>query len=306
MPRQVNSDVSFGSGVLLTGIISLSMMALINTINAKPMLESNKDKVELTSGWQPNLRVLSSVGQNVITYATDSVEYTSRLLGQLDSFNISTLEEANESLSKNGYKAVSSSKDKNIMSTIRGFVGGDLFSDEVALHKTFHSLQSPGPQLGIFNKKEQNKDRFVVIFHQNDVPLASSISAKFYSKIKKTYGLDSPNILYLGINSLDDFSKGIDSVSKKIDSLDDKSKAELLVFYSGHGNADALNDSANGIEGAMEGRLKTQKNIKETQVKKLFGEKLKETKTLFIIDACHSGAWISENTKAAAKLSRLA
>lgn len=283
-------DVAFGGTgkSLLSSYLGfqLIMGALIfGGLSGKNENQSSKDV-----GWEPNVRVLAATGQNNIGIGTKKSDYSMLLMDLLDK-KISTIEQANDSLIKSGYKINVSS---NLLYDI-------LFPVAVweLEHKNLYPLETPGTHLGIFNKDEKNKDRFVIIFRDKRYSTSKEATSNFSKKIKQKYDIPDRNIISIVADSLSDFQKGIDSVTKKIDKLKDKSNAELLVLYNGHGYLESLKDGDENFEGAMGGIFATKKEIKEKDIKALFKKKLEGIKTLFILDTCHSGAWIAEGSKTA-------
>lgn len=247
-------------------------------------LQQNEKEMSKDIGWGKNVRVLASNGQNLVGESSayllgGNSSYSKSLTDKLNEKDVNSIEQANDSLIKNGYKH---------------------------RFKKFFPLETPGTKLEIFNKNDKNKDRFMFVFAQYEDMRHEFISDDFIKDIEKTYNIPKENIIKIVSNSKKDFLQGIDSISAKIDKLKNKKNAEVLVYYTGHGEATAANAKARKLEGAMEGSIVVKADqttgeltnfLKESEVKNAFSKKLKTVKTLFILDTCHAGAWIADNTK---------
>ena len=272
------------TGLILGGLLTLGLVYQLSSLQ----LGKNEKQLSKDIGWKKNVRVLASNGQNLKGVSSafllgGNSSYSKELTDKLKGKDINTLEQANDSLAKNGYKI--------------GF-------------NKFFPLETPRSELNIFNKNDKNKDRFVFVCAQYENIRHEFIADDFIEEIQKTYNVPKENIIKVVSNSKEDFLDGIDSISAKIDKLKNKKNAELLVYYTGHGEATAPNPKAKKLEGAMEGSILVKANqetgeltnfLKESEVKNAFNNKIKKVKTLFILDTCHAGAWIAENSKKASK-----
>lgn len=250
----------------------------------------NEKLIDPKSGWEETTRVLASTGQNCLGRGTPNSSYTLKLANLIEQDNFSSIESANKELEDEGYRI---------------------------LYSRYNSLATESKPLGIFNKSDSLKNRFLLVISQdscNSADIFQKHANIFFSKFKKLYNISSENSVRIIAKSNKDFVVGLDSISHKIARLKDKSNVELLIEYMGHGHHIDSNDSLSLIEGANEGAIlpiaspdKKVKSLikmfKETELKLIFKENFKGIKTLFVIDACHSGAFISEaNVKKVLKL----
>ena len=259
-------------------------------------VNTNQNQVEKRSGWDSNIKVFAATGQNRPGFNTGSASYSLKLCEELLKPDIKTLEEANHSLMKNGYKL-------NHPFGLQSLLSPAIFIIESYLNnKDLTPLETYGVNLGIFNKEDKNKERFILNFYDKSEKRFLSSTDKFSKKMKQIYGLPSENIIKIPVDSLKNIEQGLDSFLSKINKLKSKGNVELLIVYNAHGLAESLKKGAEKVEGGMEGIMGTTQKIEETQVKKLFHKKLQGIKTLFLLDTCHAGAWISENAKKSLKI----
>lgn len=280
-----------------------------------------------SSGWTKNIRVLASNSQNVMGSYLSSANlppafedsYLGQLVDKLQKKNTDTIEQANEALSKEG-----------------------CYIDD----NKYNSLETPGAKLNIFNKKDKNKNRFILALPQGDLEDSQNFHSfleSFSRELQEMYNIPQSNIINGYTASKEDLVKNLDKIVNKINKLKNKSNVELLIVYFGHGiteedelfitvlnrlpndpkfyEVDLVNYFYNTLkpysknEGDKEGIILQQfdcfgnefRNVKEHELKQIFKEKLKGTKTLFIPNSCFSGSLITDNAKNVAKtLSRLA
>lgn len=286
-PYQTTSNTNFGGGFL-------SIMPKPIAIGMMFCLSSNEKMVSQNVGWDANVRVLASNGQNILGASDSSSYYGKFLLENINKDSVETIEDANKSLMKTGYRL--NIKKSPFSSFINRF-----FINQ----KTLFPLETPRTMLGIFDKKEQNKHRYVLILTQKGEERHDIVGEDFAEKLKETYKINDENIVKIIGDSTQDIEKGIDSIRKKLDKNGKAKNAELLIFYNGHGFAKAADEAAKKAEGDMEGLIfsKLAPNTKdsvtgvsETEIKKIFHQKLKRIKTIFIINSCKAGAWIAETT----------
>jgi len=270
-------------GVNILALVHLSLLTFGNP---------NQNQVEKRSGWDSNIKVLAATGQNTLAVSTGSDTYSLKLVEALLKPDTKTIEAANHSLIKSGY------------SVNQPFGWRTLLTGPIDLYmnsKVFNPLETYGVNLGIFNKQEKNKERFILTLYDKREERFLNSTDKFSTKMKKIYGLPSGNIINIPVDSLKNIEQGLDSFLSQINQLKNKGNVELLIIYKAHGAAESLNKGAEKVEGAMEGIMQTNQEIKETQVKELFHKKLQGIKTFFLLDTCHAGAWISENAKKSLK-----
>ena len=273
------NNVKFYSKFALAGVVlAVTIKAVTTEALLIPALRSgdNEKMISKHIGWDKNIRVLASNGQNVRGIVGEKDSYLTFLTDELKKQNINTVEQASGALSKNGYSI---------------------------LLKEYHPLETPDSKLNIFDKTRENKNRFILVFSQDNceggVHLTKNAD-KFSNEMQKIYNISQKNVIRISAKSEEDFKKGLDSVANVISKLKDKSKVELLISATGHGAATVPRVGAEHSEGAMEGFL-FNSTLNETAVKQLFEKKLKNIKTLFLINACQSGAWIADNGKTTAK-----
>lgn len=280
------------SGYFIKLNILSALMPLLYNIT-----RDNEDRISSNSGWETNTRVIAPVGQNILSYSAPEDSFSKKLLDLVGDKKANTIEQATSYLSQNGYHF------KPSWNPIEIFT---LVSSIAVRNKTFYPLQSPDSQLGIFNREDKGKDRFVLVFNAPGEERFKTMSEDLATKMKEIYDIPDSNVVPLEISGPDDLKKGVEKMAEKINSLNDKSNAELLVFYHGHGDSESLKNGDERIEGAMEGVLGLPQKVKESYVKELFKEKFQGIKTLFVADTCHSGAWIAQTPqKAAQAFSRL-
>lgn len=278
-------EVSFGMSVNkpFKNTIAIALLGVIihsgsKIIQAYKDIGFNAPEIAQKSGWESNVRVLASNGQNVYGMTDSKNSYINSLANKLEQKDIVSLEQANDKLAESGYRV---------------------------LFKFYHPLETPGTKLNIFNKKEINKNRFVLAMSYQDEPASppfTKVSRRFVERIKKIYNIPEMNIIQSVVNSEDDFRLNINEIADKINALKDKTNVELLVTYTGHGDANESKPGSKLLEGEMEGTLefnpsKLRPVIEEKDVKKLFREKFKGINTLFLGDFCKSGAFIADNSQ---------
>lgn len=305
-PINSANDTAFGSGrakkvgkkLCKLMIMSEICMAVTKFSIAGALFTPNEKQISNNICWEPNVRVISSTGQNSLGLSGPGSSFSRHLTDLLEQKKLQTVEQANDSLSKSGYRI------KRPPPSLLDYLNFNFFIDRTFSNNTFYPLETPGQKLNIFNKEEKNKNRFILILPQSGFERFEKESKDFSEKMKKIYDIPDANIVSAGIKTSDDLERGVDSITRQINALKDKSNTELLVIYDGHGSSISLRDGARKSEGAMQGIIV--ENIKEPFVKKLFKEQLAGVKTLFVLDTCNSGAWIAEAPKDAAKaLSRL-
>lgn len=286
-----HSLAKFGAGY---AGVSVLLFGLWGAIFAPGIFNSNQKEITKNSEWDNNLKVLASTGQRTIgisaTGGTDS--YLLALSNKISNGEIKTLEQANDLLAKQGYK-IPIPFEFQWKTIIPGFFIKQLYLQ----NKQFFPLETYGKELGVFNRDDKNKNRFILSLYNSMENRFSKETNTFLEQMKDLYNIPKENIINLAVSSFDNFKDGVDSIVNKIEQLKNKNNVELLILYDGHGDAEALKKGSENIEGSMEGILQTESEIKESQIKRLFHEKLHGIKTLFIIDSCHSGAWIASNTQ---------
>lgn len=259
----------------------------------------NGEEVSSSIGWNNNIRVLASNGQKRMAHTICINSFSAQLINKLKNKDIYTIEQANDSLAKNGY---------------------------YTLTKRYYSLETPGENLDVFNKKEVDKEfdfnlnflekpkpkkRFLLTCFQND-------NDKFYSNdfrkteqyftdnIEGIYKIPKENIIRISAKSKEDFLAGLDSMANKIRGMKDSLNTELLVLYVGHCGARDSKIEADTIkEGSSAGYILTEfdkdrqikKTLWESELQKILNEKFKNCRSLILFDTCFSGAFIAENTK---------
>lgn len=301
--NNVNFNGSLGKTFLAALAVSITVIAhdvYDSTIGAlKDYANINNEKeISKEVGWTPNIRVLASTGQNRPGAITNKDSYSTFLCNLLKNNKIETIEQANDSLAKNGYKInfCTPADTVNLPKVIQKMA--ICCSD-----KLLYPLETPGEKLKIFNKKDKEKNRFILCLTDTTKKAAEKNNDDFIKNIKNIYDIDSSNIVK--IKSFQDkttanLEKGIDSIVNKIKKLKNIQNAEVLILYSGHGNTQGLfNWSLTKFEGALNGRLSGE--IKEQDVKKILNKNLKGIKTLLIMDTCKSGAWIAKGKEQAQK-----
>lgn len=289
---------------LAYGLLCASYLALLGMSGA---FNSNGKELDKNVGWDNNVRVLAGTGQRVLGTVNEagSKSYSLELMKKVPNESINTIEKANDLLSKKGYDTGNLSLKEFISKYFKDFhlrylklFRPDVLVTQIyANNRQMYPLETFGKKLEIFDKTKPNKNRYVLALYAVGDKTFLNIANNFSAETKKIYNVPNENILTLSINSFDGFKQGVESIIKKISKLKNINEAELLILYSGHGYSKVLIKGSEKVEGAMEGILQTEKKINESQVKELFHEKLKDIKTLFIIDACHSGAWIADNAK---------
>lgn len=278
----------FWAGVLASAYLGINAVEVMRA--AGPSKSQYPQVQRKESGWEPNTRVLASVGQDVVGVATENDSYSLRLLQTLSQPGINTLEQANASLMKTGYRVVPKLR---ILPEALYFpaerVGKYLFDD-----KRYFPTETNTAPLGIFNKVEKDKERFVIALYDGEDALYPKLTDSFCDGLKSTYDLKSENIQKIKLRRSEDIEEALDSVLSKVAKLKDRGSAELLMLYSGHGDIPDMSKPKVEPEGAKEGIIR---GVLEYQVKEIFRQKLRGLqglRTLFINDSCHSGAWISQ------------
>jgi len=237
--------------------------------------------------WGADTRILAAVGQNSITASNENDSYSKYLADMLDKKEIRTLEQANDMLDKKGYKIKSSD---NLWQNIFSF-GMNYFSNE----KPFHSISTQGKRIHVFDKHDTTKTRFALFCSLADTNANFEAEAdEFAEKVQQKYKIPDSNIVKISTQKGEDFVNSIDSIVAKINKIENKKNVELMLYYNGHGGVKSLIGGNQRVEGSLEGVIL--KTLSKSKTKKVFKEKLNGIKTLFILDACHSGAWISSLT----------
>lgn len=284
--------------IITSGKLVCASWIIFNAViigNFKQPIEPEKKNSKINE-WGPNIRVMASVGQNSFAASNGYTSYLKCLSESLESDKINTIEQAGDSLIKNGYRLNTfNSHNKVLENLLRCAIPATFLQ----YYAKFYPVTTPGNALGIFDKTDKDKDRFVLIFYDSTVNCFVRQQDNFRKKIKDIYKLKDTNIVSIGLNphsNLNDFKNGIDSVSEKINRLANKKIAELLIVYEGHGNSKILKAGDEKFEGAKEGMI-LNSEVTESGLRKIFNEKLKDIKTLFINTGCNSGAWITQETK---------
>ncbi len=248
--------------------------------------------------WDENVRILAASSQykpaftfyqvNNKTNKVDKIysDYLKKMYNNISQDNFNSIEQVNDSLVNNGY--------------------------DVSKYRC-KAQQTQSPKLNIFNKNDKNKDRFIVVFSQNnpkDKELIALSSNDFLNSISKTYNIPQDNILNISAETGKDFKNGINLITSKIDKLKNKNNVELMIVYNGHGHSRFnINPLFKEYQGSREGLI-LGKNytpafifgmLHENDVKQFFKKKLKGIKTLFILNSCFSGAWTAKNTLISSK-----
>jgi hypothetical protein len=232
--------------------------------------------------WEQNVRVLASSGQDwTSSYSTGATPYgfyTKALLDLLrNDPNVKSLEAAHEILESRGYKTANATIYPP--STLR--------------------------QLDSWRVGEQ-KPRFAILLGQLvDGHPVDDTSSNFDKSVK--YDLDNlqsalqdPGLFNMPDSHIMRFENANrQDVERAMnwarEQLKNNPGAEIVVFYSGHGNTST--PKATDLEGDPIGEL-SGPNLTETELKKWVKEKLgfalrdplNPAKLLFILDTCHSGA----------------
>lgn len=316
---ELHNNVSFeGAGKVAVnlGLIYASLCgAYLGLLGMVGAFNSNGKELDKNVGWDNNIRVLAGTGQNTLGTVNEagSKSYSLELIKKVPNENINTIEKANDLLSKKGYDTGNLSlkefiskyfKDFHLVD-LKLFLPNVLVTQIIANNRQMYSLETFGKKLEIFNTNKQNKNRYVLALYSDDDKKFSKIANNFSTETKKIYKIPDENILILPISSFNEFKQGIDSITKKFLKLKNINEAELLILYSGHGDSKSFKNCNESLEGSMEGIFQTKNEINESQIKELFHEKLNGIKTLFIIDACHSGAWIAKETESNIKKIKL-
>lgn len=273
--------------------------AAFTALTFSDVFNSNENWIKRDSGWVPNVKVFACTGQNTLGISTNKDSYTANLLDFVSKPEVKSLEQSNDSLIKKGYQLKKLKYNFSWHDIL--FFPTNALGHLYSKNKTFFPLQTLGVKLNIFDKQEKNKQRFVLSLYDGSEKRFKEETKDNLSTLKKIYNLSAKNIVKIQLDSLKNFEQGLDSVMGKINKLKNRKDVELLILYTGHGSAEEGIDEAKKVEGALNGII-VNENIKENQVKELFSKKLKGVKTLFVLDTCHSGAWIAENMKKLIKL----
>lgn len=302
------------------------------------LFPSDKLPPKLQSGWVENVRVLASNAQSETGVITVKYSYLRSLITTLvNNRRVRTIEEANDYLAHKGYKSVDEGavkpqdQQKSLVQEARMQSSEEKVIDDFSKKEkipnedkkyltTYHSFKSKGRALGIFNKNEKNKNRFVLALTCEEDPdnsgsyLYKKISNSFVAEVKKIYNIPDENILTVTTTSGDDFNNGISSIVRKIKNLENRDNVEFLLFYVGDGISVEPWKGAKYRQGAMDGAI-SMSNIKNTslsedEIRTTFNKMLKGIKFLFVINACNSASFIaktapSKTKNAARKLSHL-
>lgn len=259
----------------------------------------NDSEIIKNNGWGNNVKILASNGQEIYSYTRCCNSFSTSLINKLKNKNVRTIEQANDTLAQNGY----------ITNTRR-----------------YYSLETPGDKLDIFNKNDNEievnfsnpsaseffspKERYILTCVQDGEDLSEDFKMTedyFTTNLKELYGIPDKNIIRIKAKTGKDFLNGIDSVAKKLNTIKNKEKAELMIYYNGHcGSRAPENISLLNQEGSYSGYILTKfdknrdiiETLWENTLKQKIKNKIKNIKTLLIFDTCFSGAWIAQSNKA--------
>lgn len=304
---------------------------------AKMRLESIASKLHLfpkeklppkfQTGWDKNIRVLTSNAQYEIGVTTIDYSYLkslAQLLAEPGRFN--TIEEANNHLVHSGYQSVaeefvkSQEEQKELVENARkqssenepieDFSKSRKIPEEDKKYlKTYYPFKTKGKSLGIFNKKEHHKQRFVLALSCEEEKdnsgsyLYKKISNSFVDTIKKIYKIPENNIISVTITKPEDFINSLNLIARKI-RIGKLNNAELVVLYTGDGISvdpcllKGVCEWVKYMQGAMNGSINmsniTGASMSEAEVKAAANKSLRGIRTIFIVHACDSGSLISE------------
>lgn len=262
----------------------------------------NEKEIYQNAEWGKNVRVLASNGQYLKAHTIWTNSFSTQLINKLKNKNIKTIEQANDTLAMKGYHTNT---------------------------RKYHSLETPGEKLNIFNKDEvdnnfikfnlgfedttKNKKRFLLTCVQDAKDLGEDFKKTedyFTKNFKDIYKIPEENIIRVSAKCKQDFVTGMDSMSNKIKLLKDSLNTELLVLFIGHSGAITTKiDADTAKEGSASGYIFPEfdqdRNIKkalwENEIKGIFKQKFKECKALILFDSCFTGSFISQNIKPTTK-----
>lgn len=279
------------------------------------------------TGWDKNIRVLTSNAQHEIGVTTIDYSYLkslAQLLAEPGRFN--TIEEANNHLVHSGYKSVaeefvkSQEEQKKLVENARKQSSENEPIEDFSKSRkipekdkkyltTYYPFKTKGESLGIFNKKEHHKQRFVLALSCEEEKdnsgsyLYKKISNSFVDTIKKLYKIPENNIIRVTTTTPEDFINSLDLIARKI-RIEKQNNAELVVLYTGDGlsvDPCLLKSYCEWVkykQGAMNGSISmnniTGASLSETEMKAAFNKTLRGIKTIFIVNACDSASLIAE------------
>ncbi len=273
-------------------MLCIGMLPLtIGCTEQKPDIQPPASQV----GWMSNVKVIAATGQDSKTlfvpyspiFDNFSSSYLNSLFNELEQPKCQSIEEASETLIKNGYKL---------------FPFWPL--------KTFPT-ETPR-KLGMFNKNDKENTKIVLLINgddpkdKNNIQLFKEDCQVAREKLRTIYNLPERNLYSL---SIPDIAGGYtkakgdsafkDIVTKIINDLTQNKtplqNVEFLIIYSGHGLIENKTS-----QGAFEGSKSMRINIGyEKDLKKFINNNsaLKKLKgILFLNDTCGSGALIATKT----------
>lgn len=235
-------------------------------------------------GWSDNTQVLASQSQR---YKANGINETA-----MDNNNTKISGFYSLKLLQNLKNGAESINEAHLMAETKGLKIGNKILNETIGYSQF-PVATPHV-VDCWNKKDRKKNRIILAIGGNGAEFTRSVNG-FCKEIAEIYRVSNKNIIKIPEANAESFKKGMSDLSKKIQKLN-SDNTELLIYYNGHGVADF-----SGIPFAQylfdEGNLTgiTEAGFDEKDLKKIVNKKLKEIKTLIIMDTCHSGAWIAQN-----------
>lgn len=258
-------------------------IALLPEEDRKAVMAPNGTEIA-RSDWSANVRVLAPNGQKAPIYGG----YTRALLSEIEEGGAPSIEAANDVLSKKGWKE--------------------------GHFATAYPLETSGERLNIWNKKTTDKNRFILVINSEDTSDFKYTTTYFLEKIENIYQVPKGNIINCPPATTEkELSSCIEKMGKKLAESKAPNKAELLVYYNGHGGV--FESGAPNIEGSHTGLIqlsshtekgKSTTGLTENYFKMMFQQNFGNVLTLFIANMCHSGAWIADNASYQKGLNRLA
>ncbi len=223
-------------------------------------------------GWQENVKVLASNGQDQLGYFDMLFNhwYTNGLLDVLEKDRVNTLAEAHEILMERGYKAFPYFR-KFPTETARDVAGWDKREDKPRYMILWRQLEESEGNKGGWQDRVRLQDlnRMKRVFQEQ-------------------YNIPEENILVIeemNTDGRDDVRRSFDWLKER---LAENPGAEVALYYVGHGGA-------SGTEGArLEGEAHGFFNgTNETRLKRHVNSLTDFSSFYIILDTCHSGAWVS-------------
>ena len=280
-----DKDISY-TNMLLYLYIMFHCASEVYTLPNYPFINNSNPTITKQIGWPENTQVFASQSQRYYSCFNSpedrkkhnidiSGHYSLKLIDKLKNGGIKSIYEAHKLLEKEGVKG-----------------GLSIGSNSIRLKIPQYPQATPG-KVDAWNIEDKTKNRIIFAIGGMEKGFKRDIK-NFCNEISQLYSIPEENIIKIPYADKETFEEGLKKLSEKIQESDPQN-TELLIYYSGHGNVDISSLPFAKYfydEGELIGKVESDFNEKD--LKNFTKNKLKDIKTVIIMDTCHSGAWIAD------------